>query len=160
MVVLLETTSVGDSMAKEAKITAEVLHYLAKKGKQFTPALCPDFIRRGKLGRCFDNCILNAIQQEGKLKYVEGIGRDVRTGDWIMHAWLTDETETYAYDPTWFARRKSDNVEFPFPTDYLGIVMDTSLVAKFMVTTEYCGVLANYKRDLKIAREILGSDII
>ena len=135
------------------KIEEEMFEVVMIHGKQFKPAILPSEIKRGKMGDCFDVCILNAMNNK-KYKYVEGFVRNPKDKDhWIMHAWLTDGE--HAFDPTWIALDKRDKKEIPIPTIYVGIEMNTMKVAEFLLEVKYKSVLANGWRNRKLASEIL-----
>lgn len=118
--------------------------------KRYMPALLPDDISRGKLGECFDTCIMIATENR-KYKYVEGYASPPGTKVPILHAWLTDGE--HAFDPTWdcfnqFGERK------PIPATYIGMEMDTDLVIMFMRKTGYQGIIANHFRAPKLAQKV------
>lgn len=94
-----------------------------KYAKPFAGSVLPEDITRGKLGDCFD-CSLIQATRNPKYKYVEGFVYSMKEKDWIHHAWLTDEKEENAYDPTWYAVN-GQGKEMPVPYLYLGVVMDT-----------------------------------
>lgn len=123
------------------------VEYIIKNGKRYKPDLCPQEIERGRVGDCFDMCILNAMRIP-QLRYVEGLAKNPLTGDWILHAWLTNGT--HAFDPTWLAYT-NDGEEKVIPTEYVGIEMNTKLVMQFMLDTRYKGIIANAWRDRKKA---------
>lgn len=129
----------------------QIAEYILKNGKQYKPALCPAFITRGKVGDCFDICLLNALHSE--LRYVEGIAKHPKKEhEWILHAWLTDGV--HAYDPTWRAET-ADKTEIPVPTFYVGIEMDTEGVARFVQATKYKSVIANAEKNRELAEALL-----
>lgn len=141
-------------LARRKMIEAYVLMYAAP----FTPTECPGDVRHGKVGTCFDTSMVNALR--GKYRYVEGVARDIRTGEWMLHGWLTGERagmERPAYDPTWriVIENGGARVIAPIPTAYQGIVLDTSAVASFMLETGYASVIANAWRAPELARRIL-----
>lgn len=125
-------------------------HRIMRKGKQYIPALLPADIPRGKMGHCFDNCAVIAI--EGKYKYVEGIAGSFKDGVQIMHAWLTDGV--HAFDRTWKAY-DLDGKEIPFPGFYIGIEMDVHSVAEFMLKTKHAGVFPNAYMAPELAEKLL-----
>lgn len=126
--------------------------FVHEKGRRFYPALLPDDIERGKTGDCFDHCIMEVVRSKGKYFYCEGIA--YIHGKWIHHAWMTDAKGQYAYDPTW---RATDTNEREVPlkmVNYLGAVLETSLVVEFLIKTEYKSPLANHKKAPDIAQKI------
>lgn len=135
--------------------TQDLLDFLMAFGQIYEPAMLPKEVQRGRIGHCFDNCIMAALRSK-HLRYVEGVASDPSVGNevWILHAWLTDGVR--AYDPTWRAKRGKKEV--PLPAVYLGIEMDKNEVAKFMIATEYAGVLANGWRDKKRANAAIGKE--
>jgi hypothetical protein len=137
-----------------------LLNRILQDGKQYEPALLPKGVARGKVGKCFDTCLIEALKNP-KLRYVEGVamcyaGKDQLEklkGTWILHAWLTDGK--HAYDPTWLAR-DGEEKEQPMPAVYVGFEMDTEAVARFVHATEYAGVLANEHRAPALAQKAYG----
>lgn len=144
----------------KASIDVETAKRIIKFGKHYTPALLPPDLRRGRVGWCFDDCIIQLTNEflATKYRYVEGIAMDTlhyrETGEesWVLHAWLTDGK--YAYDPTWQAF-DDDNIERPCPTVYIGIEMDRTAVMRFMASTKYQGVISNGWRNKALARAAL-----
>jgi hypothetical protein len=137
----------------ESDVHPDVEQYLLKHGTRYTPIVPPEDVIRGKLGTCFDTSILNAIVG-GKYRYVEGMAFSRTMGVWCLHAWLTDGE--HAIDPTW--RAYDNGEEMPMPTVYIGIELETKAVAKFMLATEYQGVIANAWRSVKVAMHALPKD--
>lgn len=130
--------------------------YVLAHASGFQSEACPADVRRGKVGTCFDTSMLNALY--GKYAYVEGLAKDVRTGEWLLHGWVTDRSRVYAYDPTWRAVIYAENggeVLVPVPTTYRGIVLDMRRVAEFVRATGYASVIANAWRAPELAREAL-----
>ncbi len=126
-----------------SKLTSRILNFIETNGKEYKPAVCPDFINRGPVGECFEYS-LAASYIHKQFRYVEGIALTPDTREWVLHAWVTDGE--HAYDPTWRAFDKENN-EVPIPTIYIGVELDTDLAMEFFVYTGYKGVFANYKRD-------------
>lgn len=132
---------------------------LLEIGKHYEPALLPKGIKRWPIGRCFDACLMTALEHP-ELRYVEGVamcyvkGRNRKKlrGQWILHAWLTDGE--HAYDPTWKALDPEGN-EQPMPAVYIGVEMDARAVADFCVETEYAGVIANRHRAPELAKKAI-----
>lgn len=130
----------------------EISSLIHQAGAQrFKPAVLPKDIARGKVGECFDWCIVQAICHP-KYTYVEGLAREPGNDRWILHAWLTDGE--HAFDPTWGAFDNSGR-ELPMPSEYLGLTMDTKLVVSFMKRTGYQGVLANRDRAPSIFNKLM-----
>lgn len=122
-------------------VPGHIVEWLKKNGKLYTPALCPADIKRGSVGECFDQSTVVAL--DGKYHYVEGIAlRPGTEDDWILHAWLTDESGKLAYDPTWRAYGP-DTLERAVPTTYIGVEMPIEDVARFMLSTRYASLFAN-----------------
>jgi len=130
-----------------------ILKYLTKYGKVYKSKVCPQNIKRGEVGDCFDTCTVNALKTE--YYYVEGMARDPRNGEWILHAWLTDVKDKHAYDPTW--RNVVEGKEKPVPTEYIGITISIEKLAKFLRESGYKSVIANGWRAPHIAKEMLPS---
>lgn len=129
----------------------ELLSFLKKNGHQYPAALRLPGMPRGRVGHCFDTCLLAAFKND-KWRYVEGMAENPRDySEWILHAWLTDGR--WAFDLTW--RGYFGLKEVPLPVRYVGIEMDKRKVAAFVLKTGYCGVLANAWRFPDIARSIL-----
>lgn len=127
---------------------SQIQHLIENYGKEYTPALLPIDLNRGKLGTCFDTCMIQALSSR-KYRYVEGVAKSFNSDEWKLHAWLTDGE--YAFDPTWRATDNTSGEEIAFPGQYIGIEMDTLKVAAFMANTEYQGVLANRWRNTELA---------
>lgn len=120
-------------------------------GKVYFPALLPSEIERGKLGDCFDHCLIQALYNP-QYQYVEGLVYSPLRKEWIYHAWLTDGI--YAYDPTWHAKDITGK-ELPLSMmKYIGVEMDVKKVAEFVRSTEYKAVFENYWRNERLAEEI------
>lgn len=149
------------------QIRRDIEKQIHDHGAFFQPAVLPKDIKRGPMGKCFDVCLLIALSNP-EFRYVEGLAYPLKAStevspgivvkqepDWILHAWLTDETGEIAYDPTWYAVDK-DGIEVPPPVVYHGIVMDAKKVGRFVLETEYCCVLENQWRDPALAKEAIG----
>jgi hypothetical protein len=134
------------SKTREKRIRKNILEV----GKRYIPAVLPEDLRKGLMGHCFDNCALQAFECKGKYSYVEGFVETTQHG-WILHAWLTDGV--HAFDVTWSADR--DGKPTPIPFTYIGVEMDHTTVATFMIKTGYAGVLANGWRAQKLALEAI-----
>ena len=135
------------------KFADEKIHEL---GQQFIAVELPEDIKRGELGKCFDNALLEAVRSDGKYTYVEGFVYTPTTKEWLHHGWLTDELGILAFDPTWKAEGK-DKKEFGMHQAgfiYIGVIMDTKKVMDFVLDTEYCSVFDNYKKNVKLANKI------
>ncbi len=122
-------------------------------GKRYIGTRLPDELGRGKIGDCFDHCIVLAMHFP-KYRYVEGLAKVPGNKSWIHHAWLTDETGEMAYDPTWYAKTDNGEEVGLSMIHYVGVVMDTMKVADFVRTTEYKAVLKNYWRAPELANKI------
>lgn len=130
-------------------ITEKVLIH----GKKYVPAQCPKDLIRGKIGNCFDHTLLMALDHP-HYKYVEGIAKRPTTGDWVLHAWLTDGV--HAFDTTWGMLFK-DGTWLPIPTvEYIGIEIDARAMADFLLATQYKSVLHNGWRDEVRSEKLLG----
>ena len=123
--------------------------YFKKNGKPFIPEDLPDDIQMGRVGDCYDTSAIIATRR--KYRYVEGLARNPLTGEWILHAWVTDGL--YAYDPTWFT--VCDGKHLKVKTDYIGIEMDIETVALFMGKTGYKAIVANHWRNREISKKML-----
>jgi hypothetical protein len=138
----------------------EIVDFVRKHGRQYKSALCPKYIRRGPVGRCFDTSILaafDATKPDRKIWYVEGIAENPKDYDeWIYHAWVTDGV--HAFDPTWRAYADhEETIELTFPIRYIGIQMEPTAVAAFMLATEHQAILKNGSLDIKLARNCVPS---
>lgn len=128
------------------------IQYALKHGKRYEPALSPQDVTRGRVGDCYDTCVLNALKQ--KYRYVEGIAQNPMHPDqWMPHAWLTDGK--FAYDPTW--RAVINDKEAPVPTMYIGFEIPIEAIARFMTRTKYKSILANAWRSPELAKECIPS---
>ena len=86
-------------------------------GQEMKPLVRPRHIKRGRPNFCYANC-QQLVLYSDTLKYVEGYA--VAADDYcpIPHAWVVDDTDGRAYDPTW-----KDIGWY-----YIGIVFPTPLV--------------------------------
>lgn len=135
------------------QVNREVQEYIEKHGKFYRPMTCPDYVMRGKVGDCFDVCMLNAAKFR-HLRYVEGIAaHPFQENVWIYHAWLTDGE--HAFDPTWGLQHKDGGQVRPVLTIYHGIELDTRKMAEFMRATDYKAVMANGWRNTRIADQLI-----
>ena len=132
----------------------ELVDWLFENGTSYTSALLPKEVHRGPVGQCYDVCLLNAVMQKN-LRYVEGIALSRKDHEWIQHAWLTDGT--YAYDPTWKALDRAGN-EVAIPTAYIGVEIPTDAAARYVLATEYAGIIANAWRKPEQAATVLPKD--
>lgn len=137
-------------------ITEKVLIH----GKKYIPAIVPSELERGKVGDCFDWTLVQAVLNP-KYKYVEGIAKRPSTGDWVLHAWLTDGK--HAFDLTWgsyFGKSREEAIRqgrvLPCPTEYIGIEIETKGVVDFYKNVQYKSVLHNGWRDEKRSEKLLG----
>lgn len=127
-----------------------------EKGKQYYAGLLPKEIPRGKVGDCFDWCLVLALKHP-EYQYCEGMV--LIQGKWYYHAWLTKDGMT-AVDPTWMAIDNKTNEEIPLSmAHYIGVKMDKMLVVEFMKKTEYKAVMKNYFRAPDIAQKIYDTAI-
>lgn len=129
----------------------QIEKYVYEWGKEYIPAVLPTDLERMELHKCFDNCAILAAKNHPKYTYVEGLARNPKTGEMILHAWLTDGT--YAYDPTWLAFK--GDVEVPVPTQYIGIEVKTEDVLIWWKEVQYAGILANSWRFPLLAIQII-----
>lgn len=126
---------------------------IRKKGNRFQALAVPKDIRKGKLRDCFDHCLIEALRSNGKYRYCEGLV--YVKGQWIHHAWLTDATGLYAFDPIWKVVDDQTGAELPFFFgDYVGVILDLALVVEFVQKTQYKSPLANHDKDSELAQKI------
>lgn len=127
---------------------------IVKFGKEYKPAVLPDDLKRGRLGWCFDDSIIQLTDEKlrAKYRYVEGIARAFPHEPLKLHAWLTDGV--HAFDPTWMGIGEAEAAGYSVGY-YCGIEMDAIAVMHFMHVTEYQSVIANGYRNKKLARECL-----
>lgn len=121
-----------------------------EKGKQYYAGPLPEEIMRGKVGDCFDWCLVIA-KMFPKYRYVEG-GALIQ-GKWYHHAWLTEDGKT-ALDPTWGAVNKEGKFIPLSMVHYVGVEMETEKVMAFVLDTGYKAVLKNYYRNHELAKKI------
>lgn len=139
----------------KASIDLNTARRIQKFGKEYKPAELPPDLRPGRLGWCFDDCIIQLIDRKlmAKYRYVEGIARAHEIETFKLHAWLTDGE--HAFDPTWLVEDnltgKTSHLN-PYGT-YIGIEMPTMDVLRFMQDTEYQGIIANGWRSRKLAKK-------
>lgn len=132
----------------------QIESFLFKKGKFYVSHELPKDIKYRELHKCFDNALITSVKSGGKYKYVEGLAINILTGEWLMHAWLTDGIEAKCFDNTWRIQDNKGNV-FPMQTIYLGIEMEQDDLVKFRLDTEYQGVFANAWRSPKLADKLI-----
>lgn len=135
----------------ETELLDRQIQYFIEHGKQYTPAICPRTIHRGRPGDCFDTSIKNAAMVDRSLRYVEGIALNTKSKCWIYHAWVSDGE--HAYDPTW--RTYKGLEEIPMIAIYIGIEMNTDAVMEFMLETEYKALFDNGWRNPELFRKAL-----
>lgn len=132
----------------KAKVTPEIRQLLDRLGaREYTPADLPADTAFGRTGECFDTCIIRAMHNR-QYQYVEGMAK-IKGEKWALHAWLSDGT--HAFDPTWGTFDNETGEVHKAPAIYIGVAMDTEAVMKFMMITEYQGVLANRWRNPGLA---------
>ncbi len=138
------------------QVPFNIIKYITDNGKEYDPHQIPEGILdiRGEVGDCYDTCLL-AVVKYPHLRYVEGLARNPLTGEWILHAWVTDEDDKLAFDLTWKAVNKETKQEIFIPTTYIGVQMNTKLVVEFVKTTEYKGVFANHFRNPDLMKRLL-----
>lgn len=112
---------------------------LADYGKNWTPALKPEWVPYGTQGLCFQNAFDLAMRTE--LTYVEGYATGVIP---THHAWCVDFNGNVV-DPTWRTLGCS----------YFGIPFDTDYVANTAVNTRMYSIFWNHHNralfDLEVA---------
>lgn len=131
------------------KIKKAIMRY----GKTYQAAECPDDIERGEPGKCFDWCMVQAINSQGKYRYVEGFTSEAHSGKMVLHAWLTDGV--HAFDPTWGIEDKDTGHVFAMDLRYIGVEMDLKYVMQFVKATGYQGLLGNRWRAPAYVDEVL-----
>lgn len=128
-------------------------NFVHHKGRRFIAMALPKDLERGKIGDCFDHCMVAAMHSNGKYFYCEGKAHV--NGTWIHHAWLTDKDGLLAYDPTWYATDNKTGEEVPMKmVHYIGAVLDLHYVMEFVARTEYKSPLANADKDMDLAQHI------
>lgn len=134
----------------KAHIDLQTARRIARFGKEYEPALLPADLKRGRVGWCFDNSIIQLTDPDlrKKYRYVEGIARATPDEPLTLHAWLTDGI--HAFDPTWWAFGLHNELRI-MPGYYCGIEMDAIAVMEFMFETEYQGIISNGWRNRKLA---------
>ena len=139
------------------KTFEEQKKYIFENGKSYIPSIFPFELRDklGDIGMCFDVSILAALGS--KYRYVEGIAHIKGTGQYFLHAWITDGI--HAFDPTWKSELIILGKKFTIPgtrgIEYFGIELDKIKVAYFMSETKYVSVIANGWRAPESAKQIL-----
>jgi hypothetical protein len=136
----------------KASIDLQTARRIQKFGKEYKPALLPPDLRRGRVGWCFDDSIIQLTDEKlrQKYRYVEGIARSTPDEPLTLHAWLTDGI--HAYDPTWWAFGLQNEPRV-VPGFYLGIEMPALDVMRFMSATTYQGVISNGWRNKPLAKK-------
>lgn len=118
---LRRTNGMGDPSWRFSSVEALILHY----GKFYTPAPLPVDVERGMKQECFKNAITGTVWSD--YIYVEGYAYNLIP---TLHAWLTDEENLLAYDPTWDQGK-----------EYFGIAFDSQWASRIMVDTGVFGIL-------------------
>lgn len=129
--------------------------FIHEKGRSFYPALLPEDVAQGKVGDCFDHCLLEAVKSNGKYFYCEG--KAYIEGKWFHHAWLTDKTGFVAFDPTWRMEDSNGNIIHMVVGMYVGAILNTGAVVDFVRTTEYKSPFANYEKNPELAQKVYDS---
>lgn len=136
----------------KASCDLQTARRIQKFGKEYIPALLPADLKRGRVGWCFDDSIIQLTDPRlrQKYRYVEGLARSTPDEPLVLHAWLTDGV--HAFDPTWWAFGifKEPRV---VPGYYVGIEMPAMDVMRFMSATTYQGVIGNGYRNKKLAQK-------
>lgn len=149
-----------DTERMSEKVPKRIVDYVLENGFHYVSTVCPDDVKRGPIGTCFDTAMVNALG--GKYRYVEGLAKNKKTGEWMLHGWIAGGQMMHeAYDPTWkcvVQMKDGSEILVAVPTEYVGIEMDTMLMVKFMMKTKYCSVLANGWRAPKEAAAVLGGE--
>jgi hypothetical protein len=104
---------------------------LLEKGRESVSAPLPAGIPRGTPKECFRNAYMLVVERPDlRLTYVEGFALSVIP---TLHAWAATP-EGVVVDPTWDA---------PEGRAYIGLPMETTLVAAFTLATGMWSVLGN-----------------
>lgn len=142
-----------------AELTDYEHDLIVKLGKTYSSAALPEDVTFGRLGWCFDDCVVRTVLSKGKYRYVEGVASDPEAYTWVLHAWITDGV--HAFDPTWshWDNKNKARVRMPLPSAYIGIEMDILKVIDFMERTGNQGVIANRQLAPDLAKELIGGTL-
>lgn len=139
----------------KANIDIHTARRIQKFGKEYEPAELPPDLRPGRLGWCFDDCIVQLTNRDlqAKYRYVEGLARATKSDFLVLHAWLTDGV--HAFDPTWSVHHNlTGRISHYNPSAYYcGIEMPALDVMRFMSATEYQCVIGNGWRNRRLAKK-------
>lgn len=140
----------------DENITPQIKYLIRTYGEHFNPKLCPADIVRGRIGDCYDTCVLNTLRNEHKYRYVEGIATPA-DGKPRLHAWLTDGI--HAFDPTWFSLDNKTGKEVipdeKHRTQYVGVSFEPRDVWRFVQRTGNKGIFVNISVARILFMEIL-----
>lgn len=138
-------------------VPKEVRKYVLQHGNKYLPGYAPPCMKRGDVGDCFDSVMVNVLNNQSELRYVEGYAKHPHLDTWIHHAWCTNREGVKAFDPTWGMKINSDqsNTVYPVWTEYIGFEIPIGRLMDFIIDTEYKAILANAPRNLTLAGNAL-----
>lgn len=136
------------------KINVEGYCLNSPNAQQFDPRPCPPRTLFGKIGKCFDTSLLNALKNTD-LFYVEGVAFSIIDKCWVHHAWLTDKKGKVCYDPTWHLQDKITKERKVYNSAYFGVKMDTDFMIEFVRSTGYNSVFAHGWRNKRLLQELI-----
>lgn len=113
--------------------------FVLRHGTRFEMKPKPDGVRWGITGQCYANAH-NEIQRHSDpyYVYVEGYAMSVH-GLVVQHAWILDELDGKAFDPTWKPPRAGLCLN-----DYVGVVIPTDDLMRITSETGYYSVLSSH----------------
>ncbi len=113
---------------------------IERYAKEYKAALLPDGLKYGEPGDCFDYCTLLVLNNP-EYTYVEGVASDPKTGNWLVHSWITDGV--HAFDPTWRTTKNDTGEYVVMPSKYYGIPFKRMDLFEFIAKTKMKSVLHN-----------------
>lgn len=131
--------------------------FVLRHGVTFPEKRKPKGALFGKLGNCYGNCTDFVINEErygdepDRYRYVEGYAQS----DFfpMEHAWVLDTADDHIFDLTWrpWYRKRNDDGSRHMrgPSEYLGVVIPTSVLIDTVMEKQTYGVLDHmpiYKR--------------
>lgn len=138
-------------------VPSEVRKYVLVHGHKYLPGYTPPIMTRGDVGDCFDTVLINVLNNQEELRYVEGYAKHPYLDTWVHHAWCTNREGVMAFDPTWGVQLKSggNKTIYPIQTEYIGFEIPIGRLIEFILDTEYKAILANASRNVTLAGNAL-----